>query len=97
MPRPVRIQLSRAKGFSLQEHSRAINGLAAVNCTMPSKWGNPYRVGVDGWTAKDCIAAYRGMVLGCMPLEELRGKNLGCFCKPGDLCHADTLLELANR
>lgn len=25
----------------------------------------------------------------------LRGKNLACFCKPGEPCHADVLLELA--
>ncbi len=28
---------------------------------------------------------------------ELRGKNLACWCKPGAPCHADVLLELANR
>jgi hypothetical protein len=28
---------------------------------------------------------------------ELRGKNLACWCKPGEPCHADVLLELANR
>lgn len=27
---------------------------------------------------------------------ELRGKNLACWCKPGDPCHADVLLRLAN-
>lgn len=26
----------------------------------------------------------------------LRGKNLACWCKPGDRCHADVLLEMAN-
>ena len=26
----------------------------------------------------------------------LRGKNLACWCKPGQPCHADVLLELAN-
>lgn len=26
----------------------------------------------------------------------LRGKNLACWCKPGEVCHADVLLELAN-
>lgn len=30
-------------------------------------------------------------------LAPLRGKNLACWCKPGDPCHADVLLELANR
>ena len=29
-------------------------------------------------------------------IVELRGKNLACWCKPGDPCHADVLLELAN-
>jgi hypothetical protein len=30
-------------------------------------------------------------------LPELCGKDLCCWCKPGDPCHADLLLELANR
>jgi hypothetical protein len=30
-------------------------------------------------------------------LDELRGKNLACWCKPGDPCHADVLLKLANQ
>jgi hypothetical protein len=28
---------------------------------------------------------------------ELRGKDLACWCKAGDPCHADVLLELANK
>lgn len=28
--------------------------------------------------------------------NELRGKDLACWCKPGDPCHADVLLEIAN-
>lgn len=27
----------------------------------------------------------------------LRGKNLACYCRPDLACHADVLLELANR
>jgi hypothetical protein len=30
-------------------------------------------------------------------LESLRGKNLACWCKPQTPCHADVLLDLANR
>jgi hypothetical protein len=30
-------------------------------------------------------------------IAELKGKNLACFCKEGELCHADVLLELANQ
>lgn len=29
--------------------------------------------------------------------SELMGKNLACFCKIGEPCHADYLLEVANR
>lgn len=30
-------------------------------------------------------------------LADLRGKNLACFCPLDKPCHADVLLELANR
>ncbi len=29
-------------------------------------------------------------------IHELKGKNLACWCKPGEPCHADVLLEMAN-
>jgi hypothetical protein len=28
--------------------------------------------------------------------RELRGRDLGCFCALDLVCHADTLLEVAN-
>lgn len=43
--KPVRIQLSRRKGFRLQAASP--NGLPVVNVARPSRWGNPYRVTAD--------------------------------------------------
>lgn len=30
-------------------------------------------------------------------LDKLRGKNLACWCKEGEPCHADILLKLANQ
>lgn len=30
-------------------------------------------------------------------LKELSGKNLACWCPPDQACHADVLLELANK
>lgn len=30
-------------------------------------------------------------------IDELRGKNLACWCAPDAPCHADVLLDLANR
>lgn len=29
-------------------------------------------------------------------LHTLRGKNLACWCKPNESCHADVLLDMAN-
>src|SRR5262245_27783022 len=64
------------------------------------RWGNPYRVDIDG-TAAECVqmfvaryehaAAYRAAVR-----QELAGKDLVCWCKPGDWCHGDVLLRWAN-
>ena len=43
-PRPVRLQLSRRKGFDLLIWSREVNGLPAINCARPSRWGNRFIV-----------------------------------------------------
>jgi Domain of unknown function (DUF4326) len=117
--RPVRLQLSRAQGFNLQKHSRAVNGLAAVNCARPGRWGNPFRIGMGRWMpgqddlaiaedATHVVRLFRQWITyfvendapGCAEtraaLEELRGKNLACWCGDGP-CHADVLLELANK
>jgi hypothetical protein len=29
-------------------------------------------------------------------IEKLKGKNLACWCKEGDPCHADVLLEMVS-
>lgn len=47
MMRPVRLQLSRQRGFNFQAQSRAINGESAIIVTRPGKWGNPFRIGVN--------------------------------------------------
>lgn len=48
MTTPVRLQLSRRKGFRLQEQSLATNGLPAIIVARPSLWGNPWRVSQAG-------------------------------------------------
>jgi hypothetical protein len=65
----------------------------------PSKWGNPFTVGKDG-SREEVIKKYRAWIL-TQPLlitevKELKGKVLGCWCKPLP-CHGDVLVELANR
>ena len=54
---PVRLRLSRAKGFDLQALSLATNGLPAVNVARPSPLGNPYVIGEDG-TRQYCVGAF---------------------------------------
>lgn len=48
----------------------------------------------------EAVSAYRSWITEQHDLlaevGELRGKNLACFCPPGEPCHADVLIELAN-
>jgi len=73
----------------------------AIYVGRPSKWGNPFKIGIDG-TRAEVIAKYRSRVLNILMftdshfLDDLRGKDLVCWCKPQP-CHADVLLELANQ
>ena len=63
-----------------------------------SIWGNPFRIGVDG-TRKEVIDKYRVYLENndelLYHLEELRGKRLGCYCKPKD-CHGDMIVNELN-
>ena len=64
----------------------------------PSKWGNPYIIGRDG-NRTEVIELYRAYLFDNKELmdalPELKGKVLGCYCKP-EQCHGDILEELAN-
>lgn len=65
----------------------------------PTKWGNVYKVGRDG-TAAEVVKKYEWLLAFLMRLDEvkeLRGKDLACWCKEGEPCHADILLRLANQ
>jgi hypothetical protein len=95
---PVRLRLSRRRGFRLQEISRRTNGLPAVKVTRPGKWGNPFHIAEFG--REKAIALHREDLVRRLreglDLSELRGRNLACWCEADELCHADTLLEFAN-
>ena len=64
----------------------------------PSKWGNPYKSGIDG-TRSEVIARYKQYILNSPELlnsiHELEGKKLACWCHPKS-CHGDVLAELVN-
>lgn len=92
--KPVRIQLSRKKGFKLPPNT--------INVARPTKWGNPFKVTdnvglqVSDWKYCDsrssAVSNFRLMAAGvwssllnCYPTKEqirkeLRGKNLACWC-----------------
>ena len=88
---PKRIQRKRTKGWRMPE--------GAVYVGRPTKWGNPFIVGMRGTpdrsTAVRQFASECGSIIDAARLE-LRGKDLACFCPLYQPCHADVLLEIAN-
>jgi hypothetical protein len=88
---PVRIQRKRTKGWKMPPNTLYVG--------RPTKWGNPYIVGKDG-TLEQCIGKYKSsmsIMLKQDAVKELKGKDLSCFCPEGSPCHADVLLEIANK
>ena len=97
---PERIQRQRIKGWKMPPNT--------VSVTRPGRYGNPYTIagareagyrGSDRELAQMCVDQFRRE----MPefakeafRQELRGKNLACWCKLGEPCHADVLLKIAN-
>lgn len=67
-----------------------------------SKWHNPYKVSAKGYTREEALDLYRAHLLNMLKdadtmkeFLELKGKTLGCWCKP-DACHGDIIVELLN-
>lgn len=92
---PKRIQRKRTKGWRMP--------VGAVYVGRPTKWGNSLQVGRDG-SAAAVVEAYRKRIVGNIwtyPSKRdiqgaLRGKDLACWCRLDQPCHADVLLEIAN-
>lgn len=103
---PIRVQLSRKKGWRMPQNT--------VRVARPGKWGNPFKVGESVhrgpmYSGRDelvrdtahAVRLYRKWLFTQRQaghlIAELRGKNLACWCKLDQPCHADVLLELANK
>jgi hypothetical protein len=91
-----RIQRKRTKGFRMPPNT--------VYVGRPTIWGNPlkiYEVNNGGLKAsrKEVVEGYRHLLEGMGEselrefLKPLRGKNLACWCKLSQECHADILIE----
>lgn len=93
---PQRLQQKRTKGWRKPPN--------AVVISRPSKWGNPFKI--DRKTDRPTVVAkFRAWIKGDDPgavkmreeIEELRGKDLLCFCPVPGPCHGDVLIEMANK
>jgi len=86
-----RIQLSRAKGWRKPP--------GAVVVARPTRWGNPFPVAEHG--RAEAVRLYREWLAAQPELiaaaqRELLGRDLACWCRPDEECHADVLLAVAN-
>jgi hypothetical protein len=89
----IRIQRSR------QHKQISPNGLPIVYVGRPTKWGNPFDL--KTYTRQEAITKYKEYLnknpeLVMLAKRELKGKNLSCWCKINEPCHADVLLEMVK-
>lgn len=103
MSKPKRVQRQRTKGYKLPPNT--------VCVTRPGRWGNPFSTAGEfrsliesmfGFTGQSQFYAvtldeFAHVNYIANHIGELRGKNLACFCPLDKPCHADVLLELANK
>ena len=60
-----------------------------------SVWGNPFPSAKHG--LEECLRRYEEHIVHSgHDLEQLRGKVLGCWCKP-NACHGDVLVRLLEK
>lgn len=90
MSEPKRVQRKRTKGWKMP--------LNTVYVGRPSKWGNPYPM-MSKVNRFAIILAYeewlrKKLVGNPAFLDELKGKDLACWCSLDKSCHADVLLTI---
>lgn len=87
---PKRIQRKRTKGWRMPANT--------VYVGRPSVYGNPFGLYVYG-TREKAVEGYR-LYLKMFPSmadyvrRTLKDKDLACWCRLDQPCHADVLLEL---
>lgn len=96
------VHLRRYKGRIIQDCDVYIGRKIHIGGwnLQESKWSNPYTLKDSDNNRDVVLEKYREYVLSRQnlldSLEELRGKRLGCWCKP-EKCHGDVLAELLQK
>jgi hypothetical protein len=105
--KPQRIQLRRAKGWRIPENTVKVDRTTPWG--NPFRVGRDgtraecvrlYRLLLAGNLCLSTTNGHEQMETlrhVAEHLHELRGKHLACWCRLDEACHADLLLELANR
>ncbi len=107
---PTRVRLSRKKGWKLPPDTVSVarpgrwgNPFSVAPELAP---GTPVGTRYTAMpTVAEAVAAYRhwvesdpaGREVAQQARRELRGKNLACWCPLDGPCHAEVLLDIANR
>lgn len=76
------------------------DAIAEVRIDRSEKWGNPYRIGLDGDRA-EVVTKYEAWIRAqpelLAALPEIAGKTLGCWCDvPRVPCHGQVLIRLCR-
>jgi hypothetical protein len=107
---PVRVQRKRTKGWRMPENTVSVCRpgrwgnpwrVGGTGWTIESG-GYINREPHGPLTVEECVASFRHSTEHQIAedpeyLAELRGKDLACWCPMDQSCHADVLLELANK
>ncbi len=84
---PFTVETAIDSGYATAATARAF----VVECF--GDWLGPSQSGRDWWQGPGSDQRRAAFLNG---LPTLRGKNLACWCGPGEPCHADVLLKIAN-
>lgn len=103
---PQRIQLRRTKGWRMPPNTVKVDrSTKHGNPFRVGMWkgftaADAARAFRDWIERKPSVRSYENAFGKPPTIEtiraELAGKNIGCWCKPGEPCHGDILLEIAN-
>ena len=88
-----RVQRKRVRGWRMPANT--------VYVGRPTRWGNPYKPSRYA-DPKGCLIDYKHWLKGKLFedgsfLDSLIGRDLACWCRLDQPCHADVLLEFLKR